>query len=621
MDPTASKELVHSMLDATGSMQMLTDELDRLSLHSPTTNESPTCSKPHRSYKDHDPHWLADWPTGLMFKADSATSELDTVDTESSNSVRDSRRSRTRRISRSSSNYDSAIGSLQSRTDEETNSLQSSSASQHGGRRITHKHSKKATRRSESKMYAQSEKEWLYHTQQSQHIGVHASNHVQHSEIHSSKEYKKKSGRSRKRCTDTSASTSTTSTPTIDHNRRLKQESFVSMTHSPVSEFLRREGSTRSTSSIGSYSSNSSKRSSPVISVGLSEEDILEMSKLTTTVPQSTGTKQPTTTVSVIHSNFIAPEKQRAEVEYILPIETEPEDSDSSHSTIVDDSNVSTPIKLQQTSSQVKRLSYTVPTDASLSVVEGPLTPEIIVINEDRQEEKREKGHRTEIQKGTVFYQDSLDPQQSPRKMHESKHHLSPHPKIPQRYRDSRDHMRLGSKNTRPQASNMPKRSASFLQRLRIRRGTSFKSETKPKKRLPVRRSFSDRIMYQIRKGWVDYKEDLDFISNPSRLRPIGRMIDRQAGRLHIVQLHRPPNGRYGIFISESVQRGGVFISRFADSNSAKFYSGLIEPGDEIVKINKEFVRDKTVDYVYDFMAKLDSVIFTVLPVNSRPDW
>lgn len=613
MDPSASKELVHSMLDATGSMQMLTDELDRLSLHSVPTTESDnqsSPSKPHKSYKDHDPHWLADWPTGLMYKADSAASEIDIGDNESSSYVGGSGRSRTRRISRSSSNYDSAIGSLQSRTDEETNSLQSSSASQHGGRTNTHKRSKKAARRSAKKIYTQSDKEWLYHTQQKQHNGVHASKHMQ--ERYSPKEYdkgKQKSSRSRKRRTDNSTSTSTTSTPMIDHNRRLQQESLASVMHSSMSDFLRREGSTCSMSSIGSYSSNSSKRSSQVLSVGLSEEDIQEMSKLTTTETKSTGMKQSTT--AVIHSDFIAPEKQHAEVVYVL--EPESQDSDSSHSTIVGDgSNASTPIKQQQISPQAKKLSYVAPTDTSLSVIEGPLTPEIIVINEESTTKKEEK---TE---GTVFYQDSFDPQPSPRQMY----HLSPHPKIPKRYRDSRDHnMRPGSNNTHPQASNVPKRSASFLQRLRIRRGTSFKSETKPKKRLPVRRSFSDRIMYQIRKGWVDYKEDLDFISNPSRLRPIGRMIDRQAGRLHIVQLHRPPNGRYGIFISESMQRGGVFVSRFADSNSAKFYSGLIEPGDEIVKINKEYVRDKSVDYVYNFMAKLDSVIFTVLPVNSRPDW
>ena len=136
-----------------------------------------------------------------------------------------------------------------------------------------------------------------------------------------------------------------------------------------------------------------------------------------------------------------------------------------------------------------------------------------------------------------------------------------------------------------------------------------------------MRRSFSDRIMYQIKKGQIEYKQDLNFISNPSHLRRIGRMIDKLAGRLHLVQLHRPPNGRYGIYITQSAARKGIFVSRFADDNTAKFYSGLIAPGDEIIKINKDRVKEKTVDYVYDAMAKLNSVVFTILPVHSRPDW
>ena len=136
-----------------------------------------------------------------------------------------------------------------------------------------------------------------------------------------------------------------------------------------------------------------------------------------------------------------------------------------------------------------------------------------------------------------------------------------------------------------------------------------------------MKRSYSDRMTYDIRKGWIDYEEDLEFISNPSRLRRVGRMIARKAGTLHIVQLNRPPSGLYGIYISQTDSRPGIFISRFADSNAAKFYSGLLSPGDEIIRVNKEDVKDKSVDYVYDMLETLDSVIFSIVPVCSRPDW
>jgi len=164
-----------------------------------------------------------------------------------------------------------------------------------------------------------------------------------------------------------------------------------------------------------------------------------------------------------------------------------------------------------------------------------------------------------------------------------------------------------------------PKRTNSFLQRIKLRRVTSFKTERK--KRMPVRRSMSDRVAYQIKRGLIDYKQDTDFIGKPSQMRRIGRMIDKQAGRFHIVQLHRPPSGRFGIYINQSTVRRGIFISRFADAGTAKFYSGLLAPGDEIVKVNTVRVKGKSVDYVYNILSELDSAVFTIVPVNSRPDW
>ncbi len=136
-----------------------------------------------------------------------------------------------------------------------------------------------------------------------------------------------------------------------------------------------------------------------------------------------------------------------------------------------------------------------------------------------------------------------------------------------------------------------------------------------------MKRSLSDRMAYHIRKGWIDYEEDLDFISQPTHPRPVGRMIDKKAGRLHVVQLYKPPNGRYGVYISQTGQKKGVYISRFANSVAEKFFTGLISPGDQIVRVNGKNIREQSVDDVYDLMTVSDSVIFTVIPVSSRLNW
>ena len=218
---------------------------------------------------------------------------------------------------------------------------------------------------------------------------------------------------------------------------------------------------------------------------------------------------------------------------------------------------------------------------------------------------------------GTVFYQDSITPQPSPR------HRKAHTPQLlPRRYRDTTTSA-TPSHHDQPvkQRPNAPKRSASILQRLKRKHGSFNRTDRQRKRRVPVKRSFSDRIAYHIRKGWVDYEEDLELISQPSRPRQVGRMIDTQAGRRHVVELHRPPSGKYGIFISEGYRKSGVFISRFADLTAAKFYVGLLSPGDEIVRVNGENVGDKSLDYVYDILTDLDAVVLTVIPIGSRPDW
>ena len=215
--------------------------------------------------------------------------------------------------------------------------------------------------------------------------------------------------------------------------------------------------------------------------------------------------------------------------------------------------------------------------------------------------------------RGTVFYQDSLTPPASP--CHTTTHrHTSPSHLLPSRYQDTNHSMRSS-------ATKAPKRRESMLKRL-IRKRGSFKEEGTIKRRLPVKRSFSDRIAYHIKKGWIDYEEDLEFISQPSHPRAVGRMIDKKAGKYHVVQLYKPPSGKYGIFISQSSDREGVFVSRFSDDVAAKFYAGLISPGDQIIRVDgKNLDANASVDYVYDLMTKSNSVIFTVIPVCSRPDW
>ncbi len=509
MESSLSKELAHSVLAAAGSFRVLEDELDRLSLHS-------------------------------AMSEDISTPRLNSTSSRHSKRSTDSSKSVSKRISRSSSKYDSAIGSLQSQTDtttEEENTPQSS-------RRF--KHSKRVDR---SQTYQQSDWDWLFHTRE--------------------KNLRKRSKvRRRETCREPdvrqqSASSSTSATPT---SMRKYYHPYTTA-QLPIIERLKRSGSVRSLSSSDSCSSssNSSKRSSRILSVGLSEQDIFEMSKL--------HTKSSLTRTNSTVSDVFSPAKQHAEIVYIpsppnLIADDQIDDckSNSSSSTIIGDNEDF----IQQTAED------SVP-------VTTPVVPEITVIEEAPTLEENKPV--------TVQFSDATLSQA-----------LSPN-------------------NSNRLSSKPPVRSASFLQRIKLRRGTSFKIEGRQKKRVPVRRSFSDRIMYQIKKGQIEYKRDMNFISNPSHPRPIGRMIDKLAGRLHLVQLHRPPNGRYGIYITQSAARKGIFVSRFADSNTAKFYSGLISPGDEIVKINKQRVKEKSVDFVYDTIAKLDSVVFTILPVNARPDW
>ena len=247
-------------------------------------------------------------------------------------------------------------------------------------------------------------------------------------------------------------------------------------------------------------------------------------------------------------------------------------------------------------------------------IIQRPLTPRVTIVcpgeaKADINVDIASSPRQPRIpKKGTVFYQDTLNPPQSP--------HLRAY-----RERQLANGREEPSRSPLSARRNIPSRTPSILQRL-IRKRGSFKQERLVKRRLPVKRSLSNRITYHIKKGWIDYEEDLNFISQPSQPRAVGRMVDKKAGKYHMVQLFRPAGGRYGIYISQTTGRKGVFISRFADQTAAKFYNGLISPGDQIIRVNgKNIAEQDSVDDVYDLMTASDSVIFTVIPIGMRADW
>lgn len=193
----------------------------------------------------------------------------------------------------------------------------------------------------------------------------------------------------------------------------------------------------------------------------------------------------------------------------------------------------------------------------------------------------------------------------------------TPQVNVPHRYQTSPSST---LQDERERSRQPPRRSASILNRLKRKHG-SFKRDTKPPKRTPVQRSLSDRFVYHFKKKQETHDEDVYPISTPSLLRPIGRLLRTYAGRLHVIQLHKPPDGQFGIYISQEGVDQKIFISRFATATAEKFYAGLLSPGDEIVSVNKHKVRGKSLDSVYRILSQLDSVIIAVVPVTAHRNW
>lgn len=123
-------------------------------------------------------------------------------------------------------------------------------------------------------------------------------------------------------------------------------------------------------------------------------------------------------------------------------------------------------------------------------------------------------------------------------------------------------------------------------------------------------------------KKWFDNQTA---VSRPSGGTSLGRIVAMcdSLGPAYQLELKRSKNTLFGFFIQKGYKqfRRGVFVSRIMDSSSAKFLSGLLNPGDEILEINGQSTEHKTIAEVHSIMAESDMLSLTVLPYLSRKDW
>ena len=119
---------------------------------------------------------------------------------------------------------------------------------------------------------------------------------------------------------------------------------------------------------------------------------------------------------------------------------------------------------------------------------------------------------------------------------------------------------------------------------------------------------------------WIDHEDELDPVSRPSYFRHIGHVIKAGPGLVHTIQLNRPPQGKFGVYIAEGTDSESnsksIFVSRFYQENMSMFYSSLLQPGDEIISVNGLMVRDVPILQVMELLSGLDTVQLTILPIN-----
>ena len=628
---------MHSMLNAAGSMQRLTEELDRISLPPEDTSDHDSTSRHHKrksrtktkrkekASHDNVPHWKPKWTpeiTQLSYKGDlsveDSSSELSGYEQPSTPS----------RMSNASSKFDSAFGSFHSQTDEDSLHSWSLSPStvppydnyseemqrlaQHLALQDLLYDSSRASEPPHLSTYdspSSKQKRHRHHQSASMHQ-KHSTRHTGAALVSPSPQSVPLSAHRKKRKHQTTNRT-TERTSTESHS---PSRSGVDVQYSHVRESRFPSTYSHSSSNSSLYDphtahSHTMPHESPVEVMYRTErgggtppveEPELQSYSNDERKKQDVGGRNSDSSGSTTPT-IISSEMDEAKPRKTVPFHIHPQ--------VVVNPPPRHGAAWQQVSVQrEKKESVTAPAKKPSSAHKHKLVTLRVSDDDVKERSKLSEGWTTR------FYQENITPQPSPqlpRRYHQ------PSPQLPQRYRDT------GTSTQRVTPGPNPlKRSTSILQRLKRRKHGSFRYERRPKRHLPVKRAFSDRIAYHIRKGWIDYDEDLELISHPSRPRTIGRMVDTHAGRHHIVELHKPPSGRYGIYISEgSAFRRGIFISRFAEGVAAKFYIGLLSPGDEIVEVNGQPICDKSLDYVYNMLASLDSVLLMILPVSARSDW
>lgn len=123
-------------------------------------------------------------------------------------------------------------------------------------------------------------------------------------------------------------------------------------------------------------------------------------------------------------------------------------------------------------------------------------------------------------------------------------------------------------------------------------------------------------------KVWFDHTTA---VSRPSNGQVLGRILTMREdiGMAYEIEIQRPKDGLFGFFIQKGYKecRKGVFISRIMDSASAKFIAGLLNPGDELLEVNGESTRMKSVAEVQNIMAHSDKLLLTIMPYVGRKDW
>ena len=576
MDPALGSRLVESVLDTAGSMQRLVNQLDHISLHQEEGISDQCCKSKKSKRNNYKPEKLtsvSSWPAEeTLSRGDSTPGSYDRSPSQRSNN---------------SSKFDSAIGSLHSQTDD-SDSLQSQSPPPH-------------TLMSFS--YGEQLQRYSHH---STTFDPHAAT-VYWSEFRHSPQIV-----SWRRAKELAASKQRTGSP-----KKTAPSTNMSLLNATIAD-------------LDSTSSSPSPRLSRTVSS--------RTSRVLPTPPRPKPSCEQLRELmerqTMSHKKLQVQKDDRK----LQRDEGGGMESGSSSSTITGTPEITQPKKTEQQPLQSMPEAPKIPTQNATSVEEAKHSSAWVRVHRDKRTPnhspttRRKLGRKSDTSPAvrkrstareiteevygqtTRFYHESITPQASPH--------------LPRRYQPSlqrpqqclRDNNATSNHDVRKATATAQENNASFLQRVRRRKHGSFKRDRKPKRRSPVKRSFSDRITYRDRKEWVDYEEELYPISSPSFLRPIGRMVDTHTTNLHVVELHKLPNGKYGIYITEGVT-GGVFISRFAGRLAEKFYSGLLAPGDEIIAVNREVVKDKSIDYVQNLLATLNSAVLSIVPVSSRPDW